>query len=209
MPEPITIQRGELWGIDFRFDNGFPIVRSRLPVVFSEIDLSSITLLTGAVGEGSYPEIRDRFQQGKRCFIGLVEGALACWGWISHGDEWIGEMKVNFRMEPGESYIWDCVTLPEYRRQGLFSALINYMARDLQKEGVVRVWIGSNLENRPSIKGFDKAGYRPVIRVLFVQVLGLRFFKISRLPGAPPGLVKEVCRAFDTGRAIRRDKEAC
>jgi hypothetical protein len=118
-------------------------------------------------------------------------------------------MKVNFRMEPGEAYSWDCVTLPEYRRKGLFSALINQMARDLQQEGTERIWIGSNLENQPSIRGFEKAGYQPVIRVLFVLVLGLRFFKISRLLGAPLRLVREVCRAFDIGRAVRWARGVC
>jgi GNAT superfamily N-acetyltransferase len=186
-----------------------PLISARLPVEFKEIDKASAGILLPAVGEEQANEIKHRFENGKRCFVGLVEGKLACWGWVSHADEWIGEMKVTFRLESDEAYIWDCVTLLEFRRQGLFSGLINHMARDLQKEGVIRVWIGSNFENRPSIKGFEKAGYQPVIRVLFVQVLGLRFFKFRRLTAAPEDLVQEFCRTFDTGRAVRWTRGSC
>jgi ribosomal protein S18 acetylase RimI-like enzyme len=199
----ITTQQGEMWGMSIEPGKEISLIPARLPAEFKEIDKASAGILLPAAGEEQANEIKHRFQRGKRCFVGLVEGKLACWGWVSHEDEWIGEMKVTFRLEEGEAYIWDCVTLPDFRRQGLFSALINHMARDLQKEGMVRVWIGSNLENQPSIKGFKKAGYQPVMLVLFVQVLGMRFFKFRRLTAAPEDLVREFCRAFETGRAVR------
>lgn len=186
-------------------DQAVPEVFARPPVEFSEVKRSSAEMLVQAMEPETADEVLQRLEAGRRCFAGCVGDRVACWGWVSHGSEWIGEMKVHFRMQAGEAYIWDCVTLPSFRRQGLYSALLSHMVKELQGEGITRIWIGSNLENRPSIKGFVRAGFRPVIRVSFLQILGLRFFKVSGYPEAREDLASAASRAFSTGRALRID----
>jgi ribosomal protein S18 acetylase RimI-like enzyme len=216
MYKGLAIQRGELWVKDIgRAEEVFPIP-ARLPVTFIEIKPSLPGSLVEALGPESQSEILRRLQSGRRCFAGCLDQSVVCWGWVSRGEEQIGEMKAQFRMKPSEAYIWDCVTLPDYRRQGLYSSLLGHMLKELQREawsksgyGANRVWIGSNLENRPSIRGFERAGFQPVIRVLFLNIFGIRFFQISACPKARGELVGAGCNAFSTGRALRIEPQVC
>jgi hypothetical protein len=79
----ITIQKGEMWAMETEAGKEIPIVPARIPVEFREIDRASSDILLPVVGKEQANEIKHRFESGKRCFIGLLEGKLACWGWIS------------------------------------------------------------------------------------------------------------------------------
>ena len=175
----------------------------RLPVTFGEIGRSPLDKLAEAMGPESVDLILQRHEQGGRCFAYWLENQIACYCWVSQRDEWIGEMEVHFRMQAGERYIWDCLTQTAFRRQGLYSALLNQIVRQLQLEGITRIWIGSNLENRPSIKGFMRAGFQPVVQVLFLRILSLRCFWIRPYPTVPKDFVSAARRAFSSEQALQ------
>ncbi len=42
-----------------------------------------------------------------------------------------------------EAYIWNCVTLTEHRRKGIFRSLVADISEAAHKTGVRRLWIGS------------------------------------------------------------------
>jgi ribosomal protein S18 acetylase RimI-like enzyme len=191
--------------VDLSADETVTPVTPRLPVRFREIKPDQAGVLAAAMRTGSPEAVRERFAGNRRCFAGYLEDQIACWGWFSQGEEWIDEMKVHFWMQPGEAYIWDCVTLPEYQGNGLYSALLSHIVKVLQSSGINRIWIGSNIENQPSIRGFLRAGFRLVIQVRFFQILGSRFFRINSYPGATEEMVSAALRAFSTGRALRID----
>lgn len=142
--------------------------------------------------------IIERFERGGRCLALWSEERMASYCWVAQGVEWIGEMEIHFRMQPGERYIWDCFTLPEYRRKGLYSALLSQMVKALAGEGVSRIWIGSNLENQSSIKGFENAGFQPVVQIWFIRILSLRCFWLKAYPSAPRDFVAAARGAFSS-----------
>ena len=53
------------------------------------------------------------------------------------------------RLAPGEVYIWDCATLPAYRGQGLYPALLAHIVKELSAEGLRRAWIGADTGSEP------------------------------------------------------------
>jgi hypothetical protein len=156
-----------------------------------------------AMGRSSERVVRSRFEGGARCFGAWVEGRLAAYGWASAGREWIGEMGRDFHIPPGEIYIWDCLTLPEYRRNRLYSALLSSMAGGFRGEGARRIWIGSNIENRPSIRGFNNAGFRPAAEVISVRIALFRGLKSVLLAGSSPELAEATLLAFRADRDMR------
>ena len=101
-------------------------------------------------------------RRGRRCFAARVDDRIASYGWVSRRAEWVGEMDREFHPAAGEAYIWDCATLPSYQGQRLYSALLGYAIARLRDEGCRLVWIGSNQENLPSLRGFANAGFQPV-----------------------------------------------
>src|SRR5437867_4312346 len=146
-------QRGVLWAIDFGRE--VPArAEARIPVRFAEVSGDTPSPLAQAMGLSDTFEVRHRLDTGRRCFAGWLDNSIVTYGWLSVGDEEVGELERTYRMRPGDAYIWDCATLPARRGQGLYSALLSYINLTLVSEGIQRVWIGSNLENIASLRAF-------------------------------------------------------
>src|SRR5258705_9410683 len=63
----------------------------------------------------------DRFQQGHRCFMGIEEatGKLTNYRWVNTSAVFIPEIDRCLILKPGEAYVYDLNTLPEFRRRGI------------------------------------------------------------------------------------------
>jgi GNAT superfamily N-acetyltransferase len=120
--------------------------------------------------------VAPRMQRGCRCFGAWMGTDLVGYGWVSTAAEWIGETQVEVRPARGEAYIWNCVTLPEHRRKGVFGALLRAIKAQLKGDGRGRVWIGSLSD--PAESAFPKAGFVPVLRMDFTALAGLRWVRI-------------------------------
>ena len=137
-------------------------VEPRLPVVFSQVGPEAEAELTRAMSQPDPAEVRRRFAGGRRCYAARAQGTLAAYGWVSFGDETVGELGLRLRLLPDEAYIWDCATLPEFQRQGLYAALLGRMLGELQAMGVQAVWIGADYANQPSQAGIAHAGFTAI-----------------------------------------------
>src|SRR3989304_5586640 len=73
-----------------------------------------------------------------------------------------GLLTLRLRLLPGEAYIWDCVTLPAFRQNYLYSALLVFILGELRSGKLCRVWIGADLEDVASQRGIARAGFKPV-----------------------------------------------
>jgi GNAT superfamily N-acetyltransferase len=136
--------------------------------------------------------IVQRFASGRRCFAAWVQNRIAAYCWVSQAAECISELEREFQIPPDEAYVWDCATLPDYQGKHLYTALLSYLPARLRSEGVRRVWIGSSLDNLPSVRAFARAGFRPVITMLYLRLFNLSWAVITGDPGAPQSLVAEV-----------------
>jgi GNAT superfamily N-acetyltransferase len=196
-----AVARGTLWALDLDGVAGRDVgVASegppRVTATFGEARRESAAPVAAAMGLDGPAPARYRFDAGRRCFAAWVEGGIAAYGWVSWGSEYIGELERPIHLPPGEAYVWDCATLPPFRRRGLYGALLRYVAATLGDEGTRRLWIGASLRNRPSIRGFAVAGFRPVVRVTLVRVVAVGRTWVTGEPGAPPALVAAARRAL-------------
>ena len=115
--------------------------------------------------------VLSRFARGVRCFAALIEGSVAGYGWLSTAPEWIGELQLEIRPRKAEAYIWNCVTLRQYRRQGVFRSLVAGISEAARQTGVRRVWIGSVAV--PAEKALAPLGFRPAAHFRSFRFLGL------------------------------------
>ncbi len=187
---PWAFERGTLWAMDLDGAGPTPAA-SHTAATFGEVPWDEADALAAAMGPADPGAARRRLMDGRRCFAAWVAGAIAAYGWVSQGEESVGELERAFRPQPDAAYIWDCATLPPFRRHGLYRSLLRHIAGTLRAEGVRRLWIGASRRNRPSIVGFANAGFQPVINLTYVRVLGLRHTRIIDDKAAPPGLVAE------------------
>jgi GNAT superfamily N-acetyltransferase len=105
--------------------------------------------------------VRPRFARGCRCFAVVLDGAIAGYGWLSLGPEWIGELQLEIRPRKAEGYIWNCVTLPEHRRRGIFRSVVMGISGAARDTGVIRLWIGS--VDVPAEKALGPIGFEPAV----------------------------------------------
>lgn len=186
-----AFERGILYATDMQVRP----VASRLEAVFQELGREKAEPLAEAMGLPDSKALLTRFATGRRCFSAWVEGRIAAYGWVSRAAECIGEQEREIRMSPGEMYIWDCATRPEYRGQRLYSALLSHMITALRGEGVRRLWIGTSLANRPSLRGFVNAGFVPVLTLVYIRLLSVHWVVEIGDGGAKRELVSAARRA--------------
>jgi len=150
--EPGSQHLGILWVLNLD-ESSLASVAPRIATAFQRVGPEAASTLTRAMELDNPTVVLQRFANRKRCYAGKVEGKLATYGWVTFDEERIGELGLNIRLQAGEAYIWDCATLPAYRGQRLYPALLAYMLNELQSEGLRRVWIGTDADNLPSQSG--------------------------------------------------------
>ena len=192
---PWAFERGTLWAHESEDGDVAPI-RSILAATYAEARSDLTDALAVAMGLADAAEVAQRFSGGRRCFVAQVDGSIAAYGWVSQSSERIGELERTFHMIPDEAYIWDCATLPRYRGQRLYCALLSHIMATLHHEGIRRIWIGASLQNTPSIRAFATARFRPVLDLEYVRFFALRHIWLRRHPTVSPELFARARQAL-------------
>lgn len=139
--------------------------------VEENIQLAELTMQRVAPLVGGYPDYMNgwrlrRFQErlaagwaGFMAYIGPDPVHLC---WVERARE-IAEPEMGNLGVPlprVESLIRDCWTRPEFRRQGIYTAALNHLARSYSSYGAVYVWC--HRRNAASARGIERAGFAPV-----------------------------------------------
>lgn len=171
-----------------------PAIVPRIPATFMRIGPEEE--LVQAMGLDDPAIMLQRFATGRHCYAARVDGKLAGYGWVTFDEEAIGELGLRFRLKAGEAYIWDCATLPAYRGQLLYPALLSYIVSELDAAGLRRVWIGADMDNLVSQKGMALAGFQPAVDFLVDSTQGMSRPRLNGRPGIPEQLVMDVHHAL-------------
>jgi len=185
---------GTIWMLNL--DETTPVVAPRVHAEFRRVTPGLGPALVSAMGSSASDEIARRFERGCHCYAAWVDNDIAAYGWVSFEDEHIGELNLRIKLLPGEVYIWDCATAPPFRGNGLYSALLVYIIRELRAQSLCRAWIGADLANVASQKGMERAGFHHVADLAIERVVALRQVWVVGLPEVPESIVAEARRAF-------------
>jgi len=181
--QPSTVEYGTLWAVEpgTRLP---PICAARVEAVFEELGLADASALAIAMNLPTPEPILRRLHHNRRCFGLKVAGQIASYGWVTRGAECVGELERQFRLRDDEAYIWDCGTVPAWRRQRCYSALLSHLIDRLHHERVPRIWIGASQRNQPSIRAFTNAGFQRVVDVTYRRFYHLTLLWIRQAPSA-------------------------
>ena len=167
-----------------------------IPAVFMRADSEAAQELGQAMGLDDPSLVLQRFARGCHCYIARIDGQLATYGWVTFDEESIGELGLSFRLQAGETYIWDCATLPAYRGLRLYPALLAYILRELQHQGQQRVWIGADSDNLASQSGLTLVGFQPISDVFVSPDPSINPAWIRGRSNIPEQLITEVRQAL-------------
>ncbi len=195
-----VLQRGRIYARDLHGAEPLPTVAAPgIAVDLSELSTDGVAAMAAATDRPQHL-ILERLDPRRRCFAAWHGAEIAAYCWISLQQEYVGEMESILDIQPGEAYIWDCATLPAYRRKGLYTALLAFMLGRLADEGLHRIWIGADLENQPSLRAFERAGFQPATAFTFFRLWRLFGFVTTALPGTPARLLQAGRRLFQIDR---------
>jgi GNAT superfamily N-acetyltransferase len=191
----MSLWRGGLWVRDGDTTPPVPVV-PRVNAVFGEVRRAAAGALLVVMGLEDPAVVLRRFDAGCRCFAAWIDGTIVAYGWVSEGVQRIGELDRLFRLPSGDAYIWDCATLPPFRRQRLYSALLGYIVSVSRDKGTQRLWIAVAHYNRASKRGIAAAGFQPVMHLSHVRIFDRGHIWVAGYRRAPPSLVAQARRGL-------------
>ena len=112
------------------------------------------------------PDIQQRFGEGHRAYVAMVDGQPAGWGWVATRSARIGELATSFAIPRGARYLWNFVTLPGQRGKGIYPRLLDAIVR-AESVDAEQFWIAYAPENHASAAGIYKAGFTKVATLSF------------------------------------------
>ena len=104
-----------------------------------------------------------RLDAGYHVFLGYIKKDLAYALWVTTQETkvYVEEINNELSLKPGAAYLIDGFTSPNYRGYGIHTLGLDYVARQaLNMENCTHVVGLALADNTPSIRGFEKSGYK-------------------------------------------------
>lgn len=199
---------GTIWTMDLRQPPSV-VIQPLVQVSFRRLEPESAQAAAEAAAHSGMAESQDsaleeinrRFERGRWCYAAWAGEKVAAYGWVSFEAEYVGELDLTLRIATCEAYIWDCATVPAFRQKRLYSALLSYIAGELHGEGLTRAWIGADMDNQPSQRGIDRAGFQRVADLALTMAPSKERFLFLPYPGVSQQRAAEARRLF-LGEAV-------
>ena len=111
-------------------------------------------------------EIATRFADGHRAYVAYLHGQPAAWGWAATRAANIGELDTAFQIAPRARYLWNFVTLEQYRGLGIYPRLLDAIV-SAESDESDEFWVAYAPENHASAAGIHKAGFITIAQLSF------------------------------------------
>lgn len=125
----------------------------------------------------AYPhkQFRQRMiQDCQQCYIAVLHGELAAYAWVTTSTCHVSEIDFDLPVGPGRIYIYDCFVLTEYRRLGIYNALLMKILADYRlprwPNSYYTACIGVEPRNTASVRGIRRAGFKEFTRVRYLHM---------------------------------------
>lgn len=166
MPGSIGDEHGMLVGLFYTWWQGDPLPELDPLPGFSLVQTDDAALLD-RLSDLSEDDVRQRISNGHHPYLAMIDGEPAAYGWSAWERAEIGEIGVRLELPARERYLWDFMTLPDWRGRGIYPHMLQGIIR-AEKADARRFWIGHDLDNVASSRGIEKAGL-PVIGEVWIR----------------------------------------
>lgn len=135
----------------------------------------------------AFPEISDKFKNSNInmketfgtadiCVIAEINGILTHWGWVTFNEAYLMEIEKRVRVDSKSAYLYGVYTIPDYRRLGIYSKVMEKLCNYLQKRGFEKVYLCIVYDNIPSLRAAYKAGYQKIGSISFTKIYRLKLY---------------------------------
>jgi prolyl-tRNA synthetase len=116
-------------------------------------------------------QFKNRFSKGDRCFIAkTVNDEICHYSWLrERGVMHIFEVNKKFVIQSNMCWIFDCRTKDSFKGRGIYPKLLSRLSNVLlENSHINEVYIDVSAKNVASIKGIEKAGFKPTREVFLI-----------------------------------------
>ena len=133
-----------------------------------ETELARSAMLAAADDDAS---VSARLAHGDELFgWQSPDGSVACFCWVRYRGRAIGP--VALRDQPGRVFMYNAQTLPQFRGQGLYRALLKHMMFTLTKEQHTEFIGDVDRRNTLSRRGIESSGFTHAASITLVKLVG-------------------------------------
>jgi hypothetical protein len=123
-----------------------------------------------------FDEYKHRFAINTKCFAIFYNNNIVHYFWISGGSLKVDEIEKTLDFLPDELCIFDVFTIEEFRGKGLFQLALKFGTDFAFGNGAKRLIIYAESSNKPSIKAIEKSGFKIYKKIIFLKILGIKFY---------------------------------
>ncbi len=105
-------------------------------------------------------EIEERANEGHQLYAASVAGEVVGWGFSATSTAAIGEHGITVVLPAGNRYLWDFVTVPEWRGRGIYPHMLQAIIA--HERDVEQFWVGHDFSNVASGRGILRSGFHLV-----------------------------------------------
>ena len=171
---------GFIWGTEIIYEYllKMPIeeIEPKIKVTIRAAVEDDLDKFKGIVNERKIKLFRKRFKKDRVCFIALDQEKIADFGWISFDDEYESIFQIRVKVNDKEAYWFDCHTMPQYRLNGLHSAVTAKALIYLKDKGCKKVLTHVMKDNIYSRKAFEKVGFKEKRMVTLIKLFNFKHY---------------------------------
>ena len=156
-----------------------PSIEPRLAVGYSMAAASGLSRLREISFPSRLSHFRTRLWHGRTCVLAMHQGRVAAYCWAT--DELSFEIdNLELRLRPGDAYIDDLYTAPEFRGQRIGMATHRWLLNHLQERGFKRAVTVVREHNTPALKIHEKLGFVEADHLTFRRMLLKRDYHYAK-----------------------------
>jgi len=117
-------------------------------------------------------------RKGERCFIAEHETKIVSFVWAGYGNVFIPELQMSIPLNENEFYMYNGLTLSQYRRYGLQKEIISYMLNFHRENGFKTMMVSTSIHNTAAI-GVVKSKFKGEKKMIItlIRLFGIPFHK--------------------------------
>jgi SAM-dependent methyltransferase/RimJ/RimL family protein N-acetyltransferase len=163
-------------------------VSPRVPVAISLLGWDQVDEYCSFRPEADPAQVYQRMDAGRRCFVARHEERIVHACWTADKEARVDYLDREIQLAPGEAYIYESFTSPDFRGQNIAPARLAWMAQYYKDAGYRRLVAIIMPGNVAAFRPPEKVGFRPIGLMGYVKLGPWRhdFCRLKR-GVVPPG----------------------
>lgn len=147
---------------------------ARIPIMIDLLTRQEVPEYAAFRVEAEEDEVLERFDDGHLCFVARHEGRIVHTAWVSEKYAYTTYLRLPIPMMPGDVYLYDSFTHPDYRGLNISPARTIYMLRFMHQAGYKRLVSATLPDNYRSRRDFEKTGFYIFALIGYVKICAWR-----------------------------------